>query len=119
VRREVPQHAQLAPAERLGQRPRPLAGTGLAAGQQAEDLSYQGGVPGLPPGLALEQAGGGVQQEPHQRAVGADDVERTVEGLAGGAGVAEQVPGDRLQQERLGLVQLALPGQRRTPTGPG
>ena len=53
------------------------------------------------PGVALQQARHRVQQEPQQRAVWFGQVERALQGPAGGARVAERVPGDRLQQERL------------------
>jgi hypothetical protein len=52
------------------------------------------------PGVPLEQARRGVQQERQQRAVGFGPVEGALQGAADGGRVVEYVPGDRLQQER-------------------
>ena len=64
------------------------------------------------PGVALEQARRGVQQERQQHAVGLGDIERALQGALGGAGITERVPGDRLQQE-----SLNLPGPRDHRSG--
>ena len=48
------------------------------------------------PGVLLEQARRGVQQENRQGAVGFGDIERALQGSLGGVGAAECVPGDRL-----------------------
>jgi len=42
-----------------------------------------------------------MQQEPRERAVGFGQVQRTLHRPAGGGRIAQRVPGDRLQQERL------------------
>jgi len=60
--------------------------------------------------MALHEGRRGIQQEPEQRTVGLGQVERALEGAFGRAGVAERVPGDRLQQER--LSQPGRPDQR-------
>ena len=53
------------------------------------------------PGIALEQARRGVQQEQRQEAVGFRKVKRPFQGPPGGSRVAERVPGHRLEQKRL------------------
>src|SRR5262249_59051088 len=87
-------------AQRLARRP----GFGARrrrslADQEAEDLGDQGGVGGDVPGVALEQARRGVQQEQRERGVRFGEVERAFQGMPGGGRVAERVPGDRLKQE--------------------
>ena len=54
---------------------------------------------GAVPGVALEQARRGLEQEEQQQAVGLGQIERALQGPLGGGWVAERVPGDRLQQE--------------------
>ena len=78
---------------------------------------------GAVPGLALQQARYRVQQEPQQRTVGFGQVQRALQGPPGGARVAERVPGDRLQQERLsqpgpGLAERSRPGPARAQRSP-
>ena len=78
---QVAQHPDLAVAERLERRPWPGSPRrGPVPGQQVEDLSDQGGMRSALPGLALEQARRGVQQEPQQRAVGFGEIERALQG---------------------------------------
>ncbi len=55
------------------------------------------------PGVTLEQARRGVQQERQQGAVGLGDLERALQGASGGGSVAQRVHGDRLKQESLAL----------------
>ena len=76
-------------------------GAGLFPASRSRISGDQGGVRGALPGVALEQARRGVQQEPQQRAVGFGQVQRALKGAPGGGRVAERVPGDRLQQEGL------------------
>ncbi len=64
------------------------------------------------PGLAFKQAGHGMQQEPHECAVGFGQAERALESTSGGTGVAKRFAGERLQQE--GLSQ---PGAPSHPSG--
>ena len=64
--------------------------------EEVEDLGDQGGVRGALPGLALEQARRGVQQEPQERAIGFGQVQRPLHGAPGGGRVAQCVPGDQL-----------------------
>ncbi len=52
------------------------------------------------PGMALEQPGGGVEEEGQEQGVGFGEVEGVLEGASGGDLVAERVARDRLQQER-------------------
>jgi hypothetical protein len=81
------------------------------------DLGDQGGMGGAVLGVAVEQARRGMQQERQQQAVGFGQVQRAFQSAVGGAGVAERIPGDRLQQVRLG--QLVLPGPGPSRPGPG
>ena len=116
VGRQVAQHADLAVAERLERRPRPGGRRrGPVPGQQVQDLGDQGGVRGALPGLALEQVRCRVQQEPQQRAVGLGQIQRALQGAPGGGRVAERVPGDRLQQERLEPARTAGSRGRSRP----
>jgi hypothetical protein len=76
VGRQVAQYAQFALAQRLHRQPRPRGRRrGSVSGQQAEDLSDQGGVGGAVLGLTFQQTRNRVQQEWHQRAVGLGEVE--------------------------------------------
>jgi hypothetical protein len=50
---------------------------------------------GTLPGLALEQARDRVQQEPQERTVGLDEIQRAFHGLPGCGRVVQRVPGDR------------------------
>jgi hypothetical protein len=52
---------------------------------------------GALPGVALEQARRGVQQERQEGTVRFGQIERALEGPPGGGRIAECVPGDRLQ----------------------
>ena len=52
---------------------------------------------GAVPGLALQQARSGIQQERGQVAAALGQVQGALEGGVGGIGVAERVPGERLQ----------------------
>ena len=73
---------------------------------------------GAVPGMALEQARRGLEQEQQERAVGLGQIERALQGALGGARVAERVPGDRLQQESLEPARPAeLPGAEPSRTG--
>lgn len=54
---------------------------------------------GALPGLALEQARRGIEQEQEQRAVGFGEVEGALQGTPGGSRVAERVLGDRVQKK--------------------
>jgi hypothetical protein len=55
-------------------------------------------VSGAVPGVALEQSRRGVQEEREEHGVGLGDIERALEGAAGGGRVAEGVACDGLQQ---------------------
>jgi hypothetical protein len=55
------------------------------------------------PGVALEQPRCRVHQERKERAFGFGQIERAFQGTLSGNGVAERVPGDRLQQKSLNL----------------
>jgi hypothetical protein len=68
---------------------------------ETDSSGDQGGVRGALPGLALEQARRWVQQEPQQRTLGFGQVERLLQGAPGGGWVAQRVPRDRLELERL------------------
>jgi len=87
VGRQVAQHPDLAEGELFIQAatasPSRLAAgrrRGPVPGEQALDLGDQGGVDRAVPGVALEQARRGVQQENCQRAVGFGEVERAFQG---------------------------------------
>ena len=71
--------------------------TGAYGGAQRYEISVRGALPGLP----RQQARRRMQQEPRERAVGFGQVQRALHRPRGGARVAECVPSDRLQQERL------------------
>ncbi len=86
---------------RLQQRPRLGVGRERLAGQQAEDVGDQGGVGGALPGMTLEQAWGGVQQERRHRAIGFGQVQSALQGVPSGGRAAERAAGDRLQQASL------------------
>jgi hypothetical protein len=73
--------------------PRP----GPGSGEQAADLGDQGGVAGAVPGVTLQQALGGIQQERGQVAAALGQVQCALDGGVGGIRVTERVPGDRLQ----------------------
>jgi hypothetical protein len=53
------------------------------------------------PRMVLEQPRNGMHQERQDRAVGFGDVQRALQGAAGGTGVAQRVPRGRLQQQSL------------------
>jgi hypothetical protein len=79
----------------------------LAAGFRREAGAWRDSLAGL----ALEQARRGVQQEPQERPFGLGQIERALQGTSRGGLVAERVPGDRVQKERL--------NQPRPPAHPG
>jgi len=54
-------------------------------------------VDGTVPGMTLQQARSGIQQERGQVAAALGQVQGALEGGVSGSGVAERVPGDRLQ----------------------
>ena len=113
IRGQVAQHAEFAVAQRLEQPLRPGGRRrGHSSGEQAADLHEQRGVRGAVPGVALEEARRGMEQERPERAVGLRQVQRALEGAPGGGRVAERVPGDRLQQE-----SLSQPGPPRDGSG--
>jgi hypothetical protein len=57
-------------------------------------------VGGTVPGVALEQAWRRVQQEGQQQTVRLGQVQRALQSTVGGTGVAERIPGNRLQHVR-------------------
>jgi hypothetical protein len=72
---------------------------GRPTGQQGEDLGDQPGAGGPALGMTLQQTRRSVQQEQGESAVRLGQAEPAFEGPAGGALLAERVPGNRLQQE--------------------
>jgi hypothetical protein len=60
--------------------------------------------------VLVKQAGCRMHQEPHQRALGLGELERALECTPRGRLVAGGIPGDSLEQERLG--QPGLPADR-------
>ncbi len=94
--RQVAQDAGLGLAERRGGATRPRR---ARPGEPAQDAGAQGGVRGALPGMALKQSRRRVDEGGEEHAVGLGEIQGPLDGALGGSGVAEQVAGDRLQQE--------------------
>ena len=94
--RQVAQDAGLGLAERRGGATRPRR---AGPGELAQDVGAQGGVRGALPGMALKKSRRRVDEGGEEHAVGLGQIQGPLDGALGGSGAAEQVAGDRLQQE--------------------